>query len=320
MLQKIDRKEAMEIANLRRGLEETYSKDLYEVVMTKKERKEIADYQFTFRMTFDETEEERDQILRDHKIVAERLKGSIVSKLEFWERYFWRCDVNQILRQAKLKENEIQEEAKKKEANEDAMPGEDYGGKISFISKDENADDVYLNDEATVQDPASNDIESENKIGDKAIESVNSAFDGRWRVEWKIEDGTVGSNIITVTNGIYKQSGFQFKLVFLDPQHPFIAWPKSSHKQTVKNGVDLIHKPNGPMVGEKICWETTSARHPEIVWIRESILSEDNQQKEEKKAKRKAKAQLTANGNKQSILLLCGQINMISKQSKVVLI
>ena len=138
--QKMDKKEATEIADLRRGLKETYSKDLYEDNMTIKERKEIADYQFTFRMTFDETEEERDQILRDHKIVAERLKGSIVSKLEFWERYFWRCDVNRIMRQAKLQEKEIDDEAKKKELEEDAAPGEDYGTDVSSISEDEDVD------------------------------------------------------------------------------------------------------------------------------------------------------------------------------------
>jgi hypothetical protein len=51
---------------------------------------------------------------------------------------------------------------------------------------------------------------------------------------------------IIVKNSEYVQNSLEFQILFDDPLHPYVPWPKSSYRQTVEQGVDLRTEPQGP--------------------------------------------------------------------------
>lgn len=96
-------------------------------------------------------------------------------------------------------------------------------------------------------------------------------LDGRWTISWTTSTGEEKRADIHVKNNEYRQSGWSFYLDFEDPRHPTIRWPRSEHKQTVIDGVDLVANPMGPALGEKIRWATTSPNFSEILWDRQTV-------------------------------------------------
>jgi hypothetical protein len=97
-------------------------------------------------------------------------------------------------------------------------------------------------------------------------------LDGRWTVSWKDRlKGTVKQSEIHVKNNEYVQSKWPFYLNFDDPMHPHVPWPKSEHRQTVQEGVNLTKEPLGPKVGDRIRWTSTSPNFPELFWTRQTI-------------------------------------------------
>lgn len=102
-------------------------------------------------------------------------------------------------------------------------------------------------------------------------EMCKHPMDGRWTVVWNAKTGEEMRNEIHVINNKFKQSGWSFYFSFQDPSNVYVYWPKSRHKQTIVEGVDLIKEPMGPKVGERISWETSDPNAPNLVWIRQTI-------------------------------------------------
>eukprot|EP00934_Nitzschia_sp_Nitz4_P006107 Nitzschia sp. Nitz4//scaffold130_size63480//7477//9324//NITZ4_006239-RA/size63480-processed-gene-0.75-mRNA-1//1//CDS//3329535159//6097//frame0 len=102
-------------------------------------------------------------------------------------------------------------------------------------------------------------------------EQCRFPLDGRWTVSWTTISGQKKRIEIQVRNNEYKQSGWAFFLNLQDPRHPTIRWPKSTHSQTVQEGVDLEKHPLGPEIGGKVVWTTTSPNFPTIHWERQTM-------------------------------------------------
>ena len=96
-------------------------------------------------------------------------------------------------------------------------------------------------------------------------------FDGRWTVLWKNNTGSEQRDEIHVVNNEFKQSGWSFYFNLQTPGRVFVHWPRSKHRQTIVEGVDLLNQPMGPLVGDKIRWETSERNAPDLVWIRQTI-------------------------------------------------
>jgi hypothetical protein len=96
-------------------------------------------------------------------------------------------------------------------------------------------------------------------------------MDGRWTITWTTNNGEEKRAEIHVKNNEYRQSGYPFYLNFDDPLYPTVRWPRSTHSQTVQEGVDLVQDPMGPAVGSKIRWTTTSSNFSELYWERQTM-------------------------------------------------
>jgi hypothetical protein len=96
-------------------------------------------------------------------------------------------------------------------------------------------------------------------------------FDGRWSIVWKNSTGEERRDEIHVINNEFEQSGWSFYFNFQNPGCVFVHWPRSKHRQTIIEGVDLLKQPMGPPVGRKIRWETSCPNAPDLVWIRQTI-------------------------------------------------
>jgi len=106
---------------------------------------------------------------------------------------------------------------------------------------------------------------------EKERELCKHPFDGRWTVVWKKNTGREQRDEIHVVNNEFKQSGWSFYFNLQNPGHVFVNWPRSKHRQTIVEGVNLLKQPMGPLVGDKIRWETSESNAPDLVWIRQTI-------------------------------------------------
>eukprot|EP00529_Nitzschia_sp_RCC80_P017387 CAMPEP_0113448884 /NCGR_PEP_ID=MMETSP0014_2-20120614/5003_1 /TAXON_ID=2857 /ORGANISM="Nitzschia sp." /LENGTH=814 /DNA_ID=CAMNT_0000340123 /DNA_START=269 /DNA_END=2714 /DNA_ORIENTATION=+ /assembly_acc=CAM_ASM_000159 len=96
-------------------------------------------------------------------------------------------------------------------------------------------------------------------------------FDGRWKIEWKSDEGETKNSSILVRNNEFQQGAYFFNLNFTIPSSPQFRWPLDPVLATVKEGYgDLVVKPIGPSIGETIVWVTTHPSFPEITWGRET--------------------------------------------------
>ncbi len=108
-------------------------------------------------------------------------------------------------------------------------------------------------------------------FAEKEREQCKHPMDGRWTVVWKTKTGEEKRNEIHVINNEFKQSGWSFYFNFQDPSNVFVNWPRSTHRQTIVEGADLVNEPLGPPVGKRIVWETSDPNAPNLVWIRQTI-------------------------------------------------
>ena len=233
---------ALEEAQRRRDLSITYTTPIQTKTLDPVQKKALADFLFVFQLLFEDKSDERQEILKLYPEVAEALKGCLCSKIEFWERYFWRCDAQRILRQAQ------------QQKCQEAMNEMDIVVLSSTEDEENDKEDTPTGGETTEPE-----------------DTADKPFDGRWIVSWKDPNGKEKSTTIQIQNNQYMQSGLCFSLNLEDPLHPCISWPGSKHKQTVEEGVDLTNEPNGPKVGDRIRWVTSSPSFAELVWTRESI-------------------------------------------------
>ena len=95
-------------------------------------------------------------------------------------------------------------------------------------------------------------------------------MDGRWTVSWLTSMGYEKQAEIHVINNEFHQSKWPFYFNFDDPLHPSVPWPRSKHRQWVAEGVNLTTEPMGPSPGQKIRWETSDPRFPELFWTRQT--------------------------------------------------
>jgi hypothetical protein len=106
---------------------------------------------------------------------------------------------------------------------------------------------------------------------EKENELCKHPMDGRWTVIWKNRAGYEKRHEVHVINNEFKQSGWPFFFNFQDPSRVFVNWPRSRHRQTIVEGIDLMKEPQGPPVGHRIRWETSDPNSPDLVWIRQTI-------------------------------------------------
>ena len=106
---------------------------------------------------------------------------------------------------------------------------------------------------------------------EKERELCKHPMDGRWTVVWMTRTGVERRSEIHVINNEFKQSGWSFYFNFQDPSNVFVHWPRSRHRQTIVEGVDLINEPLGPAVGQRVKWKTSDPNAPDLVWIRQTI-------------------------------------------------
>ena len=110
-----------------------------------------------------------------------------------------------------------------------------------------------------------------NKYTGEERELCKYPMDGRWSVVWKDPVGKELRSEIHVINNEFKQSGWSFYFNFKDPERIVVHWPRSAHRQTIIEGVNLKKEPMGPPVGNRIRWETSDPNAPELVWIRQTM-------------------------------------------------
>jgi len=96
-------------------------------------------------------------------------------------------------------------------------------------------------------------------------------MDGRWTVVWENWDGKEQRSEIRVSNNEFQQGGWPFFFNVSDPENIFAQWPRSPHRQTIVEGVDLTKHPKGPPAGHRIRWETSDPKAPDLVWIRQTV-------------------------------------------------
>mmetsp|Transcript_5530 Transcript_5530/g.6109 ORF Transcript_5530/g.6109 Transcript_5530/m.6109 type:complete len:667 (+) Transcript_5530:95-2095(+) len=109
-----------------------------------------------------------------------------------------------------------------------------------------------------------------NKYTSEERELCKHPMDGRWTVVWMNPVGKELRSEIHVRNNEFKQSGWSFRFNLNDPERIVVHWPRSVHRQTIVEGVNLREEPLGPSVGKQIRWETSDPNSPDLVWIRQT--------------------------------------------------
>jgi hypothetical protein len=99
-----------------------------------------------------------------------------------------------------------------------------------------------------------------------------TAMDGRWRVCW--DSGEMAT--IDIVAGAWALMGAEYQLDLSSGDAPFFLWPPPRGslaprvKQRLTAVVDAADALQDPPVGSTVVWETNSADHPTIKWVRES--------------------------------------------------